>query len=697
MGLLQNLISRFKREKVDLSSSFSEFLYVPPKPKPVRDRSIAGIANRPQEGTTSRTVKSTGVSYFSVNSNSRQWLVPQVDHLEIETLTTVESYFARANRVKLGLFLREGSEFVGPNDEKVEYIRTRIKQIEKASGIPLEILLFQTCRDLIVHSNAYWLKVRKPAASGGKIRTVNGKQIKPVAGYFPLPPETMVPEIDRSGNITRWKQVICDKERIYSVDDIVHFYAYKTAGYPLGIPSILSSIDDIRALRNIETNVDILIHKHLFPIVLWKVGTPERPAEMYSDGSTEIEVVQDAVAAMPAEGSLVVPERFDVNVIGVENKALRIESYLKHFVERLLAGLDVSSIDVGIGSASSRSTAQTLSRNVMDIVKFYQTIIEALSQSAIDELLLESTFTSDTILDPENRVRLSFHEIDKEAKKADENHITDLFLKNMVTYDEAREGMGREPLTPEEEKGLWWYKFGQEEALIGSVDELSGEGAKDPNAAVANKNQPANQHGTRSSAKINKDSLSSFSGSNPDINPLLRQHLAVADEVQKQWAFEGVINQNLVESDIRLAYETATRELKIMFHRVARKNYADPDSIHFLYTSIDQSVERWVNRLRRNLVSRLKSSADSPSLQFDAVRYRTVLIYETELARITNLAKFRWFKNNQLDMEVVCNEDACEICKSKLTEIRWNDKLGEVKIPPHHPLCSCGIKLLEGE
>lgn len=699
MGLFSRFLSVFRRrERVNLQGASPGSLEVIPHSSYSDQRLVPGMPRNPDVG---KKVVSRGLTYFNAWSGTKEWVPPQYDHVEVEILYDIESYFARATRAKLAFFLREGFEFIGTNDDRVEYIRARIRQIERASGTPFEILLLHTCRDLLVHSNSYWLKVRNVAASGGRIRKVGSRSIKPIAGYFRLPPETMIPEIDVSGNIIRWKQMIGGVEKIFAADDICHFYTNKKGGYPLGVPSLIPVIDDIRALRSLEHNIDILIHKHLFPIVLWKVGTQDRPAQTFSDGTTEIEVVQDAVANMPTEGSLVVSERYDVSAIGAENKALRVETYLQHFRERLLAGLDVSSIDVGIGNTSSRSTAQTLSRSLVDTVKLHQITIERFMQSIIEELLLESTFGAETVLLPENLVSLKFSEIDKEAKQSEANHIVDLFHKNALSYPEMRMGIGREPLTSEEEKELWWYKFGREEALIGSVDELSGKGADPPasaNGAITNNNQPTNQHGSRGSAKLNKDKKlrDAYSTSKKQkVNPILAWHNAIAAELQARYV-QGDLNMNLAVSDIKTSYNVALDEFLPMLGVAIRRNYPDPERVHGLVKYMETRARRYIKRLREEVIRRLKNKDLSPNVIFSALAYRAVLIFDTELAYARNVSRYRWLIRNKLDIRVIPSGDSCDICRPKLTTIRWNDKLGEANIPPFHPLCDCRVVAAEG-
>lgn len=707
MGWFNRFLSRFgvkRREPLPiitfLPDSTSRTLALPPADKSLSRPTY--ISAKEPELTRTQFVKPNGLSYFVPTAASPDWVYPQYDHIEIEVVADVETYVARAVRAKLSLLFREGYSFVGPNDERVEYIRTRFRQIGRASALPLHILLQQTGKDLILHHNAYWLKVRNQKASGGGLRKHGTKTLKPVAGYFPLPPETMVPKVDSSGTIIGWKQSIGGEEKIFQLEDIVHFFVNRKAGYPLGVPALVPVMDDIRSLRSIEANVGILIHKHLFPLVVWKVGTEALPAQKYADGTSEMDVVRDAVAAMPTEGSLVVPNRLDVDVVGIESKALRVETYLEHFRQRVFAGLDISSIEAGISDSSNRGTAASLSRNIMDVVKLYQLTIQEFLTSVIDELLLESSFDQKTVLDPENHVSLEFAEIDKEAKIAEENHAMDLFLKNGITHQEFRAACGLEPLTEEEEKGLYWNKFGKEEALIKSVDEMSPGGtpsaASGASASVAAKNKPSNQHGTRPGPKVKKDFLTLWDkvdrpSRNAGTNPILRWHNAIRDELQKRWA-SGEYKEDMAKLDIFSAYDLARRDLLEHLKTTIRKNYGDPISIHGLYGEAEQRSKKYVERLRNDLVSRLKlelSRGNSPNIAFAALEYRTVLIYDNESAFFDNLSFFKERRRNHQDVRVVAAEDSCELCKSKLTIITSDDNLGEERLPPFHPLCRCKV------
>lgn len=661
----------------------------------IRDQvKTPGIARVPY-----RKAKSTGLSYYNHGSRSTM-LAPQYDHQEIETVFDIEGFFARSVRAKLSLFSKECWDFVGPEELRVGYIKARINQIERVTGIPFFHTLTQVARNLIVHSNAYLLKVRKTEASGGKERREDKVTLKPVAGYFSLPPETMYPDIDKHGNITGWTQYTTYGQKKFSTRDIVHFYINKKDGYPLGVPSIVSGLDDIHALRHIEESVEVLIRKNLFPLILFRVGTEEHPAGVNPDGTREIDVLSERIADMPTEGGLVVPERYDVKSVGSEGRAMRVEGYLNHFRERVFADLDVSSVDMGIGGSSNRSTASTMSRNLIDIVKNIQLVIQAFFDlHVVQELLQESTFNEETLFDKQNSVHLKFKEIDTETKTAKENHIVNLYNNNMIAYSEARADMGREPLSLEEEKELWWNKFGREQALIGSVDELSGKGAA---ASVSASDKPSNQHGQRSAPKLNRDWLRDKFVSETKFNknnPIMVLHLSLRNELVNR-VNQGTFNPDTAQIEIESTYKIILDDFMRIIRQTVRDNSSNiPSSYSYVRDEIiNRRVVYSVNKLKDDLILRVKEQEFDIKHIFDALLYRTKLIYNTEKTFAKNLSLFYLAKESRNNVEIInTSDEMCETCRTKLTMLSYNDNLAEEKLPPHHPGCKCGVRVLVGQ
>lgn len=297
-----------------------------------------------------------------------QFTAPEYDFAEIITIEDTEAYFARSIDKKSGLMFKEGYSVVSRNEEVQAYMDRRMAEVAFAQQKPMEILLKETGRDLVRFSNAMWLVVRNKKASSGRIRTpmtVNGpgKPIEPIAAFFILPMDTIEFKRDDAGKITKVRQVLPDgRIKDFAASDIIHFYINKKTGWSVGTPSIIPVIDDIRTLRRIEENIDLLVYQNLFPLFQYKVGTEDRPVQTFPDGTSEIDVVRAEISYMPPEGVIVTPERHEIQMIGSEGRALRAESYLAHFKTRVLSGLSMSSVDVGEGACYTADT-ETLTEN----------------------------------------------------------------------------------------------------------------------------------------------------------------------------------------------------------------------------------------------------------------------------------------------------------------------------------------------
>ena len=415
---------------------------------------------------------------------------------EIGVIEDVESYVRQSFQKKTSLMFKEGEEFGGKDKQTIRYIKRRLEQIEYVSGQSFRQLLRETGYALFSRSNYFWVKVRKQSASGG--RTIAG--VQPVAAYYGMAPETVEIKKNKSGKIIRYRQRMPDgRYKDYFPKDIIHFYAYKKPGFAFGTPLIVPVKEDIRALRRIEENVELLIYQTLFPIFQYKVGTEQRPAGdiRLPDGTTisEIDYVRGQIYDMPSEGGIVTPERHEIKYIGAEGKALKAREYLDYFKSRVLSGLGISGVDIGEGDTANRATADNLSRSLVDSVKDYQNIIEDfINKKVIQELLLESTFNFD-VLDEEHVVDFKFKEIDIEAQLKRNTNAQLLYNGNIIDINETRKVAGYEPITKEQEELMFVNRVDIKKAI--EVAEATTTETDPTMNSVQNKNAPTNQHGTK--------------------------------------------------------------------------------------------------------------------------------------------------------------------------------------------------------
>jgi hypothetical protein len=689
---------------------------------------------KPRSPVTVKPIKSPVLAYSLANNRST-FEPPEYDLAELNTVEDVDSYVRQAHRKKVGLAFKEGWDLISKNPDTLNYIKVRFAQLEHAQGKPWRILMKELFYNLVKHSNAYLVKVRDEKVSGGFARTSAGKRIKPVAGYFIMAPETVEIAKDKSGKVTKYRQMTpSGRKKEYAPDLVVHFYLDKKTGFSMGTPILTPVKDDIRALRRIEENIDLLVYQHLFPMFQYKIGTKELPAQTYPDGSTEIDVVRTELEFMPPEGILVTPERHEITMVGAEGRALRAEGFLKHFKERVLAGLGVSTVDMGEGGTSNRNTADRLSDNIRDDVKAIQDDFEAQFDFLIlRELLLEGKFGAN-ILDVKNVVRLQFKEIDIERRTAFENHVAQMYSQHLYNEDEARIELGRDTIDLEDEEWrskTFWKLVEEPRTLMLSGDEpyleavasnpqtsLSEEHikkgaarAKEREVAVAKakaaarppaqnsgqragaaRNKPSNQRGTRAGPKLRRD----FSD---------RELMQSVEDLLNDVAV--YLQTGASDSWIKQVIKTWTERANGRQLRLVRKAFADgvrslglnPFDYNFApqVKTVENHSSHFVRKLARDLEKRfirLTGDEDKSTMMsiMDITTNRVNAINDTEQQRAYNYGRLVVFKLTDNKVKFTASDGACEGCQEAFKKGSLDPKkLSIDDIPPVHPFCTCSI------
>jgi hypothetical protein len=219
-------------------------------------------------------------------------------------------------------------------------------------------------------------------------------------------------------------------------------YFDKKPGRAFGTPALSTVLDDIIALRQMEEDIQNLVHRELFPLYKYTIGTAEQPAE-----PEEITKAAAEIENIRAEGGLILPFRHAVDVIGANNTALDASQYLNHFKERVAVGLGVAPHHLGMSmNGGNRSVTERLDAALYDKVKQLQKQFSDLVRLHIfNELLFEGGFDpianpiEDTISD---RCFLRFKEIDVDTQVKKENHLIQKYVNNLITLDEARLVLG---------------------------------------------------------------------------------------------------------------------------------------------------------------------------------------------------------------------------------------------------------------
>ena len=489
------------------------------------------------------TVKKVADKTISYTERHRgQWHYPEYNFDEIQIAQDADGYMSRSITKKLNRIIVAGWDIVGENDDPVAYVKKRFKEMAWATNRPTEHLINALFYDLFRFNNHLWIKARKENGSSGSARSdEDGYVWGPVAGYFPVPFETLQFKTKPNGELKKVLQKMpSGKYKEFFPEDVVHFFTNRKPGFGVGTPELLPALDDIALLRRVEENVESLIEANLFPIFHYKVGSDTYPERYTPDGVKETDLVKATVEYMPSGGIYVSDHRHEITTVGSEGEALRIDYYIQHFKNRVFASLGTSAIDMGEGNTSNKGTASTLSKGMlMDIEA---TAIQAksfLEFYVIQELLLEGGYDP---FDPANEVKFRFGVIDKDERRADENQQIQLWTNNLRTMDEVRASLGDKPFTDEMLERTFYKMFAEPTAMLKSMTAGSAAGetlAKHPSSNVepgdiakeksfakqmeklgskatgrptsktsktsSNRSRPANQHGKRSSPKTNRD------------------------------------------------------------------------------------------------------------------------------------------------------------------------------------------------
>ena len=674
-----------------------------------------------------------------------QWEDAQYDLWEPVVIEDTDAYFRQFIRKKKALAFKSGWEFVGKNPDTIEYIKDRISWLEIAQGKSFRVLLKEASHEILSKGTSVWFKHRDTKSSNGKPRKLNGRMTKPVAGYFIAPIETVQLKRDNNGRILKARQVMPDgrKTKEFAGEDVAIFTIDKKVGQPIGTPIVEPVKDDIRALRRIEENLDLLVYQHLFPIFQYIVGTKEKPASVYSNGTDEVEEVENKVAFLPPEGVIVTPERHEIKMIGVEGKALKAEGIVKHFKERVQAGLGMSGVDFGEGGSATRSTANTMSGNTIDDVKDIQDDIEAqFDWQILNELLLEGDFSFNP-LHRDNTVNLQFKEIDVEAKIKHENHVAQMFEQNLFNEDDSRREIGYE-VVPENDKEwrkkTYWKQYKEPETLMLSGDEAylmatadnpntslergnikegqemkkdlekaaaKAKAAAKPAAptrgsrAAQGTNRPSNQHGTRTGPKLSKDSFvlldhivdESFADIINDIQVYLQ------NDDDHKW-IKNIIS--IWEDRLTKQFTTHTvNEFNNGAVKFGATSYSTYDGIS-RSNEIREHTKYYIHKLANDLsnrIGRLDGTEDANTAMslVEIHRGRLDAIYKSELVKAHNYGLvYGMLMDGYIEAKIIGTDaEICESCKHYIGQVIKLRDATLKSIPSFHPNCDCSLEPVE--
>lgn len=648
-----------------------------------------------------------------------------------------------------------GAEYVGKNNEALGYIKQRFSDMSVVTNKPHDIFRREIFQDLIKYHNCFLYKYRDSSRSRGKTRVDNNnKTLEPISAYIRLDTSSVVPVRDDLNNIIKYRVGPTNKQtgiwrnitlkggkpiwKEVPPEDILHIYAKRDERNNVGTPWLWPALDDLRLLRKMEENVELLVQKHLFPFFHYIVGTEKDPAL-----PEEIENVTFNLELMPTEGGFVTPERHKVEVLGSKSGALDARPYLDYFRERVIAAMGIGPISLGFSIGGAKGGATVSDRNIIEKAKYYQQIFASFfNDLIIKELLLEGGYDSYN-LGLSHDVVIQFNEIDIDTQIKKETQAANLYNNQGLTYPEFRIALGREPISPDEEEWetLQFNLFG-----VGKMNELQTEQqiaagkfqtqvtkkkseAKNKSDRTANslsyQNGPANQHGKKlSPAKIG-DSDINITDSISDVlkNSDLANHFS--DMLEKNYEIArgdilahfskavkagygikdglslvfGMTSENMKKASFPYIFQA----YKYGYLNALASDIKDEEVIVLdsaaedVLNKYNNFIDLTVNNLKKTVITILadKETSDSDkniSAVFDIYKPYFRKNAVTGILKAHNYGRLVSIRNqNKPEAIIQASGDTCDTCKAKSSKKISTKNIDLDMIPPYHHTCNCKI------
>jgi len=604
------------------------------------------------------------ITYPSAIARNVAFVRPEYDLKTIANAVMLDGFLRRSVNIFTEQILKNGYEFTSKNSRIQKHVTKRIKEIENLTNLAFYEVVSQIARQLVTYANAYLIKVRSDAKSIiGNTYRLYGRDLMPIVGLFIAEASTMEIGLNDRNQVVNYKQYVNGQEVIWDARDVIHLTYNKIPGTITGLSNIISVLDDVRALRKLEEEVEILGFQYSVPLYLYKVGSKDIPP-----APGEIEQVRTTVNNMPSYGMLVVPGHHTVEVPTNNNSPLDIISYINHFKKRIFAGLGVSPVAMSESDSSNRNTSQILDLSMQAITISFQRIIKSkFEMELIRELMLDGGFGN-----LNDDFEFNFPEIDLENQIKKETHIIAKWQNNLITRAEGRLEMDYDTTLDETDTFLEKISIPLIEAKNNGMIQIAKESAKAK--AISNKNQPANQHGKlNAKPKIAKDLTSLLTATNVKLMDTL-----ITDE-----GYKSPLNISKYKTSIK--EDILDQALK--FYLITTKKYLD---FFRLNTTVDNSLyNQFINSVELILDSKLDMIKDIKNDDYIS-GYSVILqeMFSVLESKLQNLSKLSIYKSLGY-LTILTNTGECSLH----TETNINIKnLSYRDLPPFSYGCRCEIE-----
>ncbi|MCK9429426.1 MAG: phage portal protein [Candidatus Omnitrophica bacterium] len=654
-----------------------------------------GQDKREVDDPTSKFCCPSPVKRYQYTRRNVSYKPSEYDLEMVANAVSLDGILRRTVNIYVEQILKNGYEINSENDKISKHVAKRLKEIQYFTGISFYELLNQISTQLVTYGNAYVIKERaRDVSKFGKGYRLYNRSVYPIVGLFCADASTMEVGLNDAGTVVTYKQEIRGEANEWDERDVIHFTYNKIPGTLTGQSQILPVLDDVRALRKLEEEIEILGFQYSIPLYLYKVGTKEIPP-----APGEVELVSSTIANMPSYGMLVVPGHHDITIPSNTN-SMDIIKYVDHFKSRIFGGLGVSPVALGQSDTSNRNTAQVADLAMQSITKSYQQIEKnKIELELFRELMLDGGFDS---IDDE--VEFRFPEIDIETQIKKETHIIAKWQNNLITRTEARNEMDYENKVKDSDTFLNTVDIPKIEAQQKGQMELAE--LNNANAVKLAKLKPAPSAGGE---KTSTPALPKPNSGGKSVTKVT--HTITAPKNQKSTS-NKVAPANQHGKSTRPKYVKNSSDnifdgLSLFnndnFSKTLSKNITD-----YLYEELDYTINKLCSfyhkpkfEINTDITDKYFSGLDmiisnrvSTAVKFldeydklDLYNQKTKEFVDDQVSKVHNLAKILMYKEFDINT-ILISADNCD----KHADVIINlDNFDYSKLPPFGYQCKCEI------
>lgn len=248
----------------------------------------------------------------------------------------------------------------------------------------------------------------------------------------------------------RWKQEVVDsypKAIVFDPDEIIHVKWNDMPDSYYGVSTIEPMMRTLTTYIGMLQDISVMIRRYGSPMIVWKLGTPEMPADKKMMKDFQKGMDQRNIGTDP-----VVPGIVEWDVVSAGERAMDIEPYVRSLRDDMFAGIAVPEIVLGGTSSGARAGSETqleaFSRKISEIQK----LIEDLCKNQIFPRVLGLGIKPFTRAEWVSIPNLIFNPPETTEQKY--LRISTLMSNNLVTIEEAREMLDLDPELPDGERAI---------------------------------------------------------------------------------------------------------------------------------------------------------------------------------------------------------------------------------------------------